>query len=523
MAWSEKYLFEMKRILATLFLLPVLAGGWALAGIPELDGLDEQPLDIGEIPAKQPETLPITTSSFKAREYFRHARHRQWNFDIDGAIRLYRKALKLDPEFVRAHLQLSILDVPKANWHRVRAGANLYLLPKSERQFVKLLLENRPRTNLLLDLSANYPNDAEVLLHLGRSLNHGGRFPAARDAHLAAVKKYPVSALAWQNLGNQYLALKDHYRAYIAFEKERSLVPDRAQAYLALGGFYLKTWKYDKAMRMAENAIRIDPGRWQGYVLMANALTLSGDSQAAQKILVARLDAESDPLRNFEYQIALVDSLIDDGNFPDAIKHLSLLYRETSISGRENTIIERQVRGGDIYFLNRLGDTYLEYGDYGSAQDVYDNILRICEQSPGNERGLATIESTYKFNTARVALLRNDIRKARRLIVSLSRMLSPDDDANLEQMIAQLQGEVHLASGEPEQAILFLKNVSAENPYLLNLLATAYLRAGRTALAHQHYKKAIEYSSFDQYQYAFVRQKARAALRESEPMVVDRE
>ena len=49
------------------------------------------------------------------------------------------------------------------------------------------------------------------------------------------------------------------------------------------------------------------------------------------------------------------------------------------------------------------------------------------------------------------------------------------------------------------------------------------MRAGKEALAHQYYKKAIEYSSFDQYEYAFVRHKARAALRQSEPMVVDQE
>ena len=513
----------MNRILTTLFLLPVLAGSWAVAGIPELDGLVEQTLDIGEIPAMQAGTLPITTSSSKAREYFRKARHKQWNFDIDSAIRLYRKALILDPEFVRAHLQLGLLNVPKSNWHRVRADANLYLLPKSERRFVKLLLKNRLRTDSLLELSAKYPNDAEVLLYLGRSLSQSGQFPAARDAHLAAVKKYPVSALAWQSLGNQYLALKDNYRAYIAFEKEKSLVPDRAQAYLALGRFYLKTWKYDKAMRMAENVIRIDPGRWQGYVLLANALTLSGDSEVAQEILLSRLDAESDPIQNLEYQIALVDSLIDDGNFPEAIKHLSLLYRDTSISDKDEPIIDRQMRGRDIYFLNRLGDTYLEYGDYGSAQEVYDNILRICEESYRNEPGLAAIQTTYMFNTARVALVRKNVREARRLIVNLSRKVSHDHDANLEQKIAQLQGEVHLVSGDPEQAIQFLKKIGSENPYLLNLLATAYMRAGKTALAHQYYKKAIEYSSFDHYEYAFVRHKAKAALRKSEPVVVDRE
>ncbi len=64
----------MNRILTTLFLLPVLAGGWAVAGIPELDGLVEETLNIGEIPAQQPETLPITTNSSKAREYFRPLR-----------------------------------------------------------------------------------------------------------------------------------------------------------------------------------------------------------------------------------------------------------------------------------------------------------------------------------------------------------------------------------------------------------------------------------------------------------------
>ncbi len=120
-------------------------------------------------------------------------------------------------------------------------------------------------------------------------------------------------------------------------------------------------------------------------------------------------------------------------------------------------------------------------------------------------------------------MVRNNVREARRLIVKMSRKVSQDDDANVEQKIAQLQGEIHLVSGNPEQAILFLKKISSENPYLLNLLATAYMRAGKTALAHQYYKKAIEYSSFDQYQYAFVRHKARAALRKSEPVAVDRE
>jgi tetratricopeptide (TPR) repeat protein len=513
----------MKRLLTIILLLPALAGGLAVAGIPELDGLVEQRLDINVVPEKLPETLPITTSSSLARAHFRQARQKQWNFDIDGAIRFYRKSLQHDPEFVRAHLQLSLLNVPNANWHRIRANANLYLLPRGERQFVKSLLKNKLRADPLAELAETYPNDAEVLLYLGRTLAQSGQFPAARDAYLTAVKKYPVSALAWQNLGNQYLALKDHYRAYIAFEKEKSLIPDRAQAYLALGGFYLKTWKYEKAMRMAENVIRIDPGLWQGYVLLANALTLSGDSGVAQEVLASRLDTESDSVQRIEYLIALVDSLIDDGNFPKAIKHLSQLYHDTSISDQGSPLSERQVRGGDIYFLNRLGDTYLEYGDYGSAQDVYDNILRICEESQEDKRGLAKIESTYLFNTARVALVRKNVRKAQQLIVTLSRTISQNDDLNIEQKIAQLQGEIHLASGDPDEAIRFLKKIDANNPYLLNLLATAYMRAGKEALAHQYYKKAIEYSSFDQYEYAFVRHKARRALRESEPVVVNQE
>jgi hypothetical protein len=49
------------------------------------------------------------------------------------------------------------------------------------------------------------------------------------------------------------------------------------------------------------------------------------------------------------------------------------------------------------------------------------------------------------------------------------------------------------------------------------------MQAGQTASARKYYKKAIEYSSFDRYEYAFVRHKARAALHQSEPLVVDRE
>ncbi len=494
-----------------------------MAGIPELDGLTEQHLDVNEVPQQQPDTLPITTDSAKAREYFWQARHRQWNFDIDGAIRYYQKALKHDPEFVRAHLQLGLLKAPKSNWHLIRAGANLDLLPESERKFASLILKNRLHTEPLQKLADQYPNDAEVLLYLGLAYKRNNQLPAARDSFLAAIKKYPVSALAWQNLAEQYLALKDHYRAYIALEKEKSLIPDRAQAYLALGGFYLKTWKYGKAMHIAEKAIRIDPGRSQGYVLMAHALTLSGDSESAQEVLLAKLNLVPESPDKIEYEIALVDTLIDDDNYPEAIKILSRLYRETSLVQREMPLVDRGVRGGDIYFLTRLGDTYLEYGDYGSAQDVYDNVLRICEESADNEYLQTNLQNTYLFNTARVALVKDNVGKARRLKTALSQGIANGNNSDLARKIAQLEGEIQLAAGNPDRAIDFFRQADTDNPYLLHLLATAYMQAGQTASARKYYKKAIEYSSFDRYEYAFVRHKARAALHQSEPLVVDRE
>ena len=274
---------------------------------------------------------------------------------------------------------------------------------------------------------------------------------------------------------------------------------------------------------MAAEAVERDSDSWQGYVLMAYGLTMIGDYETAQEILLERADRSSNAEATLEYRVALVDSLIDTGNYPEAIKYLNALYGYTSHRFDESELSDRLARGGDVYFLNRLGDTYLEYGDYRNAQDVYDNVQRICEESPDRNRTLVDIQNTYNFNSARVALARDDVREARALLRVLSRMKTKrnySDADRLKMQIAQLEGEIELAEGNPEKAIEQLERIDKDNPYILYLLATAYDMNDQHGMAKKYYKLALEYHSFDYYQYAFVRHKARAAQNELDPLDV---
>lgn len=509
-----------KKLIAGVILLLALPGGSLLAGIPGLDDLIDTDIDVSVVPKRLSEIMPITTKSHQALEYYRHARQAQWNFDFEAAVTYYKKALKKDPTFVRAHLQMHILQPGRANWHREQALESMYLLPRREREFVQMVLDNKLVVDNLKALSYRYPNDAEIRLYLADAQHDAKDFAAARDTMLEAVRLYPPSAIAWQSLGEQYQSLKVYFLARPIFEKEISLVPDRAEPYLALGNFYLKTGRFDKAIHVAQEAIKHDPNAWQGYVLKAYGLTMTGDYENAQEILLDRADVSGDAEARLEYRVALVDSLIDTGNYPEAIKYLNALYGDTSTRFSESELGDRLARGGDIYFLNRLGDTYLEYGNYGSAQDVYDNVLRICEASPDRNRTLIDIQNTYMFNTARVALARDDTRKARRLLSELQSEEKHSDPDRLGTQIAQLKGEIELVAGEPEMAIEYLHRISTDNPYILYLLAMAYDRNGQQDKAKKYYKLALEYRSFDHYQYAFVRHKARAAQNALDPLEV---
>ena len=150
------------------------------------------------------------------------------NGDLDGAIRAYREALKLDPRLTGAHYELA-----EALMHRPSSSAAD--LEEAGAELQSALQEN--------------PGDAESECLLGAlSLRNG-----------------------------------DEKTAEAEFSKALVLQPQNPDAHLGLGKLYLAAGQADKALAEFKTVVETDPTNAQAHYLLAHAYRKLGQLQDADR------------------------------------------------------------------------------------------------------------------------------------------------------------------------------------------------------------------------------------------------
>lgn len=191
---------------------------------------------------------------------------------VDEAIKEYKKALNLDPNFAEAHLNLG--------WS--------YALKKKDYNLA--LQETLEAIRLKPDLIMGYRN----LWWIYRLLK---RFDEALEAIKKAIKLEPDNAVNYLNLGEFCMNdLRDFHMAVQSFQKGLKLDPNSFYIHRKLGKAYEFQKKYDLAIAEYNKALKVMPTDPYTFLFMAVTLGKAGKQKEIPPLMKRALKSISENL-----------------------------------------------------------------------------------------------------------------------------------------------------------------------------------------------------------------------------------
>jgi tetratricopeptide (TPR) repeat protein len=217
---------------------------------------------------------------------------------LPEAIRHYREALRINPNFAQAHNNLG------------KALADRGELTSAMMHY---------REALRID-----PAYAEAHNNLGNAFAESGELTSAAAHYREAIRIKPAEADAYLNLGN-VLVKQDQLGAAIElFRESVRLNPFNAQAHYNLGTVLAKGGELEEATQQFDETIKIDPAHAMAHFNLGLALAMRGDSESAIEHFQRTLQV--DPMNAMAHE-ALARTFALQGRQDEAIRHLQEALR----------------------------------------------------------------------------------------------------------------------------------------------------------------------------------------------------
>jgi serine/threonine protein kinase/Tfp pilus assembly protein PilF len=258
---------------------------------------------LNQNPPRPEEAIPYLMGALILRSenpgvYLNLGKALQAKKDLEGAIREYRAALAIDPNYAPAHNNLgNVLYTQKD-------------LEGAEREY---------RAALAID-----PNYAQAHNNLGNVLYTQKDLEGAEREYRAALRIDPNYAPAHNNLGNVLYAKKDLEGAEREYRAALAIDPNITQAHNNLGNVLYAKKDLEGAIREYRAALHIDPNYAQAHINLGLALAAQKDLEGAEREYRAALAIDPS---HAEAHCDLGQFLTAQGRFTDALAALKTGHR----------------------------------------------------------------------------------------------------------------------------------------------------------------------------------------------------
>lgn len=454
--------------------------------------------------------IPITTSSEKAKSDFLKGRDLAEKLRVQDSMQYFQSAIKADPNFALAHLQLSfaepngrsfIEDLNKAVslsdkasqgeklWIlSVQAGANG--LPSKQGEYLE-------------SLTSTYPNDERAHNLLGTYYFGLQQYDKAIQQYEKAVSINQDFTPAYNLLGYSYRFKGQFDKSEQAFRKYIDLIPNDPNPYDSFAELLMKTGRYDESIENYKKALKLNQNFTNSYVGISDNLNFKGDYQNARaeldKLLqVARNDGER---RTAIFAKAV--SYLSEGNHQGALQELD---KQLALAKKMN---DPAGVNGD---LNTMGLVLLEKNQTKEAQSKFDEGLKAVTSSNQSAEIKRVAERTHFFLSAQAALQSNDLKSAEWNQSELQKQAEAEKNAFATSLAHELAGRIAFQKKDYDGAIKELNQSNLQDPYNLYRLGLVYRAKKDEKNAQSMFEKAANFNGLNNLNYAFVRDKAKQAL-----------
>jgi len=244
--------------------------------------------------------------------------------------------------------------------------------------------------------------------------------------------------------------------------------------------------KHDAAIASYRQALDRSPNSFDAHYGLARALDLAGSYEEARQhfakaIALAPEGDKDQALRMMGVSYTFVN------NLSEAAKYFRQVF--------DRRLAARNVAGA-AEVANELARVYLELGDPDNAltwyRTGYETASKQAGRSPA-EFDLA--EMRWAHAQARVAARKGNAREATRQESVVKSLLDKGTNPDQQIQYPYLIGYVAFYLKDYAGAIAGLQKADQEDPFVLMLLAQAYERSGKAAIARDYYRKVLASTS----------------------------
>jgi len=451
--------------------------------------------------------IPITTSSKEALQAFLRGRELFDDVRVLEALPYFEKAVKLDSNFASAYLNLAqasnIYDFNKYLYNLNKAES---LADKvSEGEKIQILLArtglsgNVPKQKDLLEqLAAMYPKDKRAHYQLA-SFNNGQRdYAKAIEQYQKAVELDPKFAMIYNEMAYCYLYDGNLPEAEKAIKQYVQLKPNEPNPYDSFAEILMKEGKFEESIRNYEKALALNPDFTGSYIGIGTDYVLLNKPDEARKEIQKLFDrAKTDGIRQ-QALYAMVNSFVDEGNFP---KSLETLQKSYEISEKNKDAANQY---GD---LATMGYILMESGKLKDAENMFSKAIVVVRKSDLPADIKNNIEQDFLGNSALLALKNGDSKTAKihaeKLRVNAESLQNPNRLRNYH----NVEGRIALQEKRFDAAITEFQQASQRSPDVLFRTGEAYFGKGDMAKAKECWEKAAHFNEIASSN-AFVRKQA---------------
>jgi two-component SAPR family response regulator/Flp pilus assembly protein TadD len=283
-------------------------------------------------------------------------------------------------------------------------------------------------------------------------------------------------AAAYRHLGGYDSSLADTEEALRLAETDPSLQPIYAEALRLKGSNLYRLGHSREAINFIERSLALftslnETGSIPILLVETGAVySVTGDMEAAKKAFQKALviwQAE----KNLNAQAEVINNLA-------VLYHQNGEYELAADTFEMGLSMARKARytRAEFLILVGLGDLYAEVGEFESAEQAYDKALPIAKQWAGS-----FIETYLIFARANLALLQNDVLRARAILQGARKKLQRLSSLYEQGLQALIEGRIHIVNGQTAKAILAFRkakeNFTQDGRPLESLSSCAWLAA----------------------------------------------
>ena len=293
--------------------------------------------------AKGIHEVPITSKSPEAIDHYKRGRDFADNFRLPEATEEFEAALKLDPDFVAAHVSHgNMTQAPEGLQEMERANEQAAALPEAERVQIEAVMAGRrgefaKSLALWKQVTDAVPDDWHAHSYFGAQLVLAGNYDQAITELNKATARNPAAGAAYNMLGYAHLQKGDPDAAVESFRQYIRVAPSEPNAQDSFGEALMTGGKLAEAEEAFRKAISLSSnfgGAWQG---VAYTRFFAGDSTAGNTALDSARAVASGPRDTVDADTIAGLAALGEGKMAEGLKHLDDIEKASDASTADKT------------------------------------------------------------------------------------------------------------------------------------------------------------------------------------------